>query len=133
MKKILALVVIASLFSGCASTYKTLSHNNKVETARSMVQVKAESWGDDTTFKFGVDLLSLANSDTGYFAAWADDPKGMSVATAIDAILVGGTAYLYKQATDNDTTVSEAKPMPTYNINADVVVIGDGNTQTWGE
>jgi uncharacterized protein YceK len=127
MKEVLIVIMLATMM-GCASTYKTVSYNHSVESARKVVELKAGSSNGSLEASLGVDLLALARGNTGYFAAWKDDPAGMSVATAIDAIVVGGAAYLYKESTDNKTKISEVEQPATYEINAGTVIINRDGT-----
>lgn len=85
--------------SGCCSAYKVSQYNNRVEVAR-MVRLQANNNGA----MLGVDLLNL---NAGYFAAWADDPAGMSAATLGDAAL-GFIGYkFYEKISDNSSSGSQ--------------------------
>ena len=82
--------------SGCCSTYMTSQHNNRAELAR-MVKIQANNNGAT----LGVDLLNI---NSGYFAAWSDNPLGMAGATLGD-LATGFLAYkLYDKATATDST-----------------------------
>jgi len=132
MNKLIGLmivIVISSCMSGCLSAYKTIRHNDKIQQARQMVEVKTtQNWDNSWEVRAGVDLLSLSKMEEGYLGAWKADPAGMTWATAIDAVVVAGAGYLLKEQTDNKTKISEVEQPATYEINANTVIVNRDGT-----
>jgi hypothetical protein len=106
-----------------------MTHNANVDRARQIIQLAPAASPDGTwQLKAQVDLLALARKDVGYIAAWKADPVGMSGATLLDLIAIGGTAYLYDRSVDEKTTISKPDAQPTYDIQAENVIINRDGT-----
>ena len=125
-----ALIVLMVLQTGCTA-YKVAQHNDRVRVARQMIEIKPEAWEGSWGAKVGIDLLSVAKESEGYIGAWKADPGGMAWSHITDAVIIGGTAYLYDRGRDEKTAISEAPPQPTYSITAGNVIIGDGNSMSF--
>lgn len=101
----LCLSAVALFLSGCCSTYMTSQHNNRVELAR-MVQIQANNSGA----MLSVDLLNI---NSGYFAAWSDNPLGMAGATLGDLATGFLTYKLYEKATATESTTPSPPTIQT--------------------
>lgn len=118
MKKLMIMIglvsVLVGLNTGCANTYMVGSYNQRHTDA-----LQIEARGGNSAF-LGIDLLSLPR---GYCGAWADDPGGMTIATALDVALAALGAWAYGQVVPRKertktVTVTEYVPVP-YPVPAD--------------
>lgn len=89
MKKILVLLAIVAMSSGCVS-YAVTSKHNAAQKAK-LVRVIAS----DNAVRAEVNLTEF---NTGYFAAWGAHPWQMAGATLVDAATTWG---VYKVADNN--------------------------------
>lgn len=124
---VLGLIFMVSQ-TGCTAM-RVIERDRQIVKARDVIEIKT-GWEDGWEAKVGVDVLKVSQMKTGFLAALTEEPGSTLGAIAVDAAIGGGLYYLYSEAKDSNT--EPLPPVPTYNIQADNVIIGQGNAQTWG-
>jgi len=98
MKKIIACLIVANLFTGCASYMAVKDHNDQLNQKALMMRIDAQANGQPT-LNVGIDLLNAR----GYLGAWKESPAKMTMATIIDGLLAYGAYNLTDSSNKNDT------------------------------
>jgi len=121
-------LVIVVMQTGCTAMH-VMERDRRIVRAQDIIEIKT-GWEDGWEAKVGVDVLRVSRMRTGLWAAITEDTGPTLGKMAVDAVLAGGAYYIYKQTQDGSSDPA-SQPMPTYNVQADNVIIGEGNSQTW--